>query len=177
MTYHQQIKHPLWQKKRLEVLEYRNFECENCGGKEEELNVHHPFYKRGAMIWGYDKEELRCLCHICHKNEHVLDEQAKKLLSDVNVCKDEVIGYMKGMVDNPYTMLDSYEQVVGYLQYYGIDYGPIKMELMTGIKPFDVFKSCDPTDISRSIMRMVLENYEKILVEAFDIKNKRMAKL
>lgn len=81
MNYHQQIKHPLWQKKRLEVLEFHNFQCQECRAKEEELHVHHPFYKRGAMIWDYDKTELDCLCHKCHKDAHSWDERFKKKLA------------------------------------------------------------------------------------------------
>lgn len=84
MNYAQQIKHPMWQKKRLEVLEANNFECEDCGAKEEELHVHHPFYRRGAMIWQYEASELQCLCHKCHKDAHALDERLKKAMAVAN---------------------------------------------------------------------------------------------
>jgi hypothetical protein len=120
MNYAQQIKHPNWQKKRLEVLEFNDFQCENCGESGQELHVHHPFYKRGAMIWQYDLEELMCLCHKCHKDAHAKDEEIKYLLADRNICKSEVIGVLKAMNDSPYTQLDSYEEVEGYLNYYGI---------------------------------------------------------
>lgn len=80
------MKHPLWQKKRLEVMELHGFECQNCGAKEDTLNVHHPVYRRGAMIWEYTKEELECLCQTCHKDAHALDEKLKKALA---VCTDK----------------------------------------------------------------------------------------
>jgi hypothetical protein len=86
MNYAQQIKHPLWQKKRLEVLELHNFQCQTCRAKNEELHVHHPFYKRGAMIWDYEKTELECLCFRCHKEAHLIDEEIKKALA---VCRDK----------------------------------------------------------------------------------------
>jgi len=96
MNYQQQIKHPLWQKKRLEVLEDRGFRCQECGANDEELHVHHPLYKRGAMIWEYTKEELESLCHRCHKNAHELDEKIKKELA---VCKSKrlVLEYIRSL--------------------------------------------------------------------------------
>ena len=81
LTYYQQTQHPLWQKKRLEVLKLHNFTCQECESTETTLHVHHPIYKRGAMIWDYDKSELMCLCEICHKESHELDERLKKSLS------------------------------------------------------------------------------------------------
>ena len=84
MQYHEQIKHPLWQKKRLEVLELNHFQCQTCGAKDEELHVHHPFYKRGAMIWDYDKTDLESLCHRCHKDHHSIDENLKVSMSHLS---------------------------------------------------------------------------------------------
>jgi hypothetical protein len=81
MNYAQQIKHPLWQKKRLEVLEANGYKCVKCEAEDEQLHVHHPFYKRGAMIWEYEKEELKCLCFQCHKEEHAIDEEIKRALA------------------------------------------------------------------------------------------------
>jgi hypothetical protein len=99
MKYHEQIKHPLWQKKRLEVLEANNFTCQECGGTETTLNVHHPFYKRGAMIWDYEINELKCLCEPCHKEEHELDEKLKQscvLLTKRDKWK--TLGYVESKV-------------------------------------------------------------------------------
>jgi len=121
MNYAQQIKHPNWQKKRLEVLEASNFECENCGAKEEELHVHHPFYKRGAMIWQYENHELKCLCHKCHKDAHAIDEQIKLLMQDDNLNKTQLIGYLKGCHITPYTTIDDIDEATGVLQSYGIN--------------------------------------------------------
>lgn len=100
MNYQQQIKHPLWQKKRLEVLELHNFQCQECRTKEDELHVHHPFYKRGAMIWEYEKKELECLCFRCHKDRHEIDEKIKKALA---VCpkKQDVLNYILSINGEP----------------------------------------------------------------------------
>lgn len=40
MKYHEQLKHPLWQKKRLEVLDLHGFKCQECDATEEELHVY-----------------------------------------------------------------------------------------------------------------------------------------
>lgn len=96
MTYQEQIKHPKWQKKRLEVLKAHKFKCQTCGSKDEELHVHHPFYRRGAMIWEYKKEELESLCHRCHKDAHAIDEKIKKALA---LCRDKhkVLEFIQGI--------------------------------------------------------------------------------
>lgn len=98
MKYHDQLKHPLWQKKRLEVMEYYKFTCEECGAKEDTLNVHHPFYKRGAMIWDYEVDELNCLCEKCHKETHAIDEKLRHALSfHDNAIKTRILGYLDGI--------------------------------------------------------------------------------
>lgn len=103
MKYHEQIKHPLWQKKRLEVLEANDFECEDCGSKDEQLHVHHPYYKRGAMVWEYDTHELRCLCNKCHKDAHAIDEEIKIALScvDTRDSKKLILGYIDSLCYPP----------------------------------------------------------------------------
>ena len=116
MQYHEQLKHPLWQKKRLEVMEANGFMCEKCESKDEQLNVHHPFYKRGAMIWQYEVEELMCLCCTCHKEEHAKDEQVKKLLalSDRGHIREIIIGLLKCNVGGPeHRYAENHEQAVG----------------------------------------------------------------
>ena len=70
MTYQEQIKHPRWQKKRLEVMEANGFRCQTCGTEDQELHVHHSFYYDGAVIWDYKTDELQSLCSVCHKAWH-----------------------------------------------------------------------------------------------------------
>lgn len=78
MTYQEQLKHPKWQKKRLEVLQHNKFICQECGEAEEELHVHHTQYKKGAAVWEYDVSELQCLCHSCHQDTHDLEAAIKE---------------------------------------------------------------------------------------------------
>jgi Zn finger protein HypA/HybF involved in hydrogenase expression len=114
MKYHDQLKHPLWQKKRLEVMERAGFECENCGGKEDTLNVHHPYYKRGAMIWDYESGELQCLCERCHKIAHEIDEKLKFAVSTF-LAKDKirVLGYVHSFYSVPQHCDEEY--MTGYV--------------------------------------------------------------
>jgi protein-arginine kinase activator protein McsA len=98
MNYHQQMRHPLWQQKRLEVLNLHGFQCQQCDDNETTLHVHHPYYKPNAMIWDYDNEELECLCEKCHKDAHVVDELVRKTLAFATVeLKNQVIGYLNKM--------------------------------------------------------------------------------
>lgn len=68
-TYSAKLKHPNWQKKRLEILQRDNFQCQSCSEKEKTLNVHHKVYFQDKDIWDIDPEFLITLCEDCHKEE------------------------------------------------------------------------------------------------------------
>lgn len=70
MNYKDQIKHPKWQKRRLEIMDKDNFSCQICGDTENTLNVHHLHYHKGRDIWDYEDWELITLCDGCHEKEH-----------------------------------------------------------------------------------------------------------
>jgi hypothetical protein len=96
MKYSEQIKHPNWQRKRLEVLEHYNFTCQECAETEKELHVHHPFYKTNVMIWDYATGELMCLCCDCHKEAHSIDDKIKIQLSVLSFDQKKlVLNYTK----------------------------------------------------------------------------------
>ena len=63
-TYSEKLKSPLWQKKRLEILNRDNFTCVHCGDTETELQIHHLRYTKEP----YDapNEDLQTLCKHCH---------------------------------------------------------------------------------------------------------------
>jgi ribosomal protein S27AE len=81
LTYSEQLKHPKWQKVRLEKLESANFECENCGANEITLHVHHKQYFKGRMAWEYTHDELSVLCEVCHELEHHQEEIIKRIIA------------------------------------------------------------------------------------------------
>lgn len=65
-SYSEKLRHPLWQRKRLEVLNRDNFRCINCGEREKTLNVHHSYYVKGREVWDYPMFSLSTLCENCH---------------------------------------------------------------------------------------------------------------
>ena len=103
MTYREQLLHPNWQRKRLEVLDAAGFACEKCGDKETTLNVHHNRYIKGRMAWEYERSELRCLCQPCHEKEHSLRELLDRLLmvksDSLVVAIGLLAGYLEGCLD------------------------------------------------------------------------------
>ena len=80
MNFKDQYKSPLWQKKRLEALEYYGFECSDCGTGSEQLHVHHVRYKRDVNIWDYPVTELSVLCASCHGESHKAKDDLNNLL-------------------------------------------------------------------------------------------------
>lgn len=85
MTYLEQLKHPLWQQKRLRMLEAGCWRCSLCSEAGTTLHVHHKRYVKGRMVWEYEDEELNVLCELCHGEEHELQE----LLSDLLVAAQD----------------------------------------------------------------------------------------
>ena len=68
-TYSELLRSPLWQKKRLEIMQRDNYICQHCGCEGRELQVHHKVYHKGAKPWEYDDSELITLCDQCHEAE------------------------------------------------------------------------------------------------------------
>lgn len=66
----EQIKSPLWQKRRLEILNKDLFTCQICGDKDSQLHVHHLCYDPKRKYWEYEDWELITLCDKCHSGEH-----------------------------------------------------------------------------------------------------------
>lgn len=65
-TYAEQLRHPEWQRKRLEILDRAGFSCEQCGSIDRTLHVHHSYYERGLKPWDYPDSSLHALCEVCH---------------------------------------------------------------------------------------------------------------
>lgn len=70
MNYSDLLKSPKWQKKRLEILHFYDFQCRVCYDRESELHVHHKYYTKGKKPWEYDDDCYVVLCDKCHKNVH-----------------------------------------------------------------------------------------------------------
>lgn len=83
MTYAEQLKSPMWQRKRLEILDLNDFSCENCGDSEATLHVHHKLYIKGRMAWDYNSDQLASLCEACHQSEHAFRSDLDELVAHV----------------------------------------------------------------------------------------------
>lgn len=90
-----QYRNPLWQKRRLEVMQYRDFTCQVCGDTSETLNVHHKAYIKGRKVWEYENDQLECLCETCHKTAH---DEKEKLLGLLLLISSEGIGSITALV-------------------------------------------------------------------------------
>lgn len=67
MEYKEQLKHPKWQKKRLEIMQRDNFKCTICGVNDKQLHIHHLYYLPKTKIWEYDNEGLKTVCNEHHE--------------------------------------------------------------------------------------------------------------
>lgn len=77
MTYSEQLKHPSWQKKRLEILQRDEFTCQHCSDKEHQLHVHHRYYVSGRYAWEYPDFCYLSLCADCHKEVKIRTEEMR----------------------------------------------------------------------------------------------------
>jgi hypothetical protein len=70
MNYSQELKNPIWQKKRLNILERDNWTCKGCQNTENTLHVHHITYEKGKKPWDYEDGNFITLCEECHNRVH-----------------------------------------------------------------------------------------------------------
>lgn len=85
MTYREQLLHPNWQRKRLEILQRDDFACQLCCDKESTLNVHHKQYAKGRMAWEYPADELVTLCEECHETMHAQNDLLRSVTAKLPV--------------------------------------------------------------------------------------------
>ena len=70
IRYKEYLKNPLWQRKRLEIMQRDDFTCQICGHKDKTLNVHHIWYEPNKKPWDYPNNALITLCEECHEAEY-----------------------------------------------------------------------------------------------------------
>jgi predicted transposase YdaD len=85
LNYKEQLQHPLWQRKRLEILQRDNFTCLNCKETEVQLQIHHLIYIKDLHAWEYPNSLLLTLCKDCHEAE---TEQKFIILLALSLFKD-----------------------------------------------------------------------------------------
>lgn len=87
IAFSDQYKHPLWQKRRLQILDTHGWQCNDCGSSEKTLHVHHKQYFKDRMLWEYSDDELVALCDECHKSAHHVLDRIKEILVTVDTVE------------------------------------------------------------------------------------------
>jgi hypothetical protein len=159
MNYKDQLSHPLWQKKRLEILERDEFKCRYCGDKETQLQVHHFFYKKGLNVWEYDNDNLITVCKHCHT---VLtnDQKAKK---DLILLTTKKVEY-----DNDETIVfcyyDNNEKYFAIIDRDGFLFRSFTLpeNIITCLYKFDVIREVEIIEISAQQFGAALLYDEKL---------------
>lgn len=105
-AYSDDLSHPKWQRKRLEIFNRAEFLCEDCRGEDDTLTVHHCYYEYGVKPWEYDNDTLISLCWGCHQPRQNIDRQAKrlfgKILGSIKTQKEaeKLVKHLEQLVDN-----------------------------------------------------------------------------
>jgi hypothetical protein len=89
MSYQEKLTDPRWQRKRLEILQDRDWTCEECFDTTEELHVHHRVYFPHRDPWDYPDFCYCVLCKTCH------EELRLDLESGVNRGADFIASFLK----------------------------------------------------------------------------------
>lgn len=112
-TYSEKLKHPKWQKKRLQVLNRDKFTCQECGDKESTLHVHHIAYHTNP--WDTPLNLLITLCANCHKQEEenliISIEKLINTLKSNGFMSSGFAGLNKVFTDVPDRGWKSYEPI------------------------------------------------------------------
>lgn len=145
MTYHEQLKHPEWQKKRLQIMEMHDFECSDCGSTDKQLHVHHTYYDKRLKLWEYEDRFLICLCSECHKNAHDFMQSFNKMMAELGFDElSQVYGYAFALSD-PCAGIDTkylnHEVLVGASDYWRLPLEAI--EFLNNHHDFDQLSMMD----------------------------------
>jgi hypothetical protein len=125
-SYSELLKHPSWQKKRLEILQLHNFQCQNCGDTESPLHVHHGHYEKGKMPWEYKNDSLHCLCERCHSEIQELQAVMRKLIGklysdlDINQAGGYLLAILLGRSENGRALVLNPEMAMGIGDYFDL---------------------------------------------------------
>jgi hypothetical protein len=114
LTYGEQLKHPFWQRKRLEMLQAADFTCQACGATERTLNVHHKRYIKGRAPWDYESANFFVLCEPCHESTHEWKSSFEDLIESIPAgAYRDIGGLVAGyyMYDLPAEKVDTYDGV------------------------------------------------------------------
>jgi len=94
ITYSEKLKNPLWQKKRLEILNRDNFTCLLCSDTDTELHIHHKEYKSGKKPWEYKDDNFQTLCKHCHGVISVINKDGYSPLISSKIYRQSTDSYI-----------------------------------------------------------------------------------
>lgn len=83
MNYDEMRAHPLWQKRKAEILKRDNHICRSCGNRDITLHAHHTSYLPDTLLWDYPDELLITYCEICHNTEHLIGNTLRSYLLEL----------------------------------------------------------------------------------------------
>jgi len=94
--YSEKLKHPKWQRKRLEIMKRDKFKCRHCGDTETTLNVHHLRYCGNP--WEADNDDLLTVCEDCHTLSEFLKTSSSpdkpiQIYKNINIAGDKLFIY------------------------------------------------------------------------------------
>ncbi len=90
-TYVQMLRDPRWQRRRNEILIRDNYRCVWCKDTENNLQVDHRRYRKGAKPWEYEDRDLQTLCASCHERITKLRRRVMDMLGDFNVYELPIV--------------------------------------------------------------------------------------
>ena len=101
MTYREKLRHPLWQKKSLLILDRDGWKCCSCDSASKTLNVHHLIYAKRDP-WDYPDHVLQTLCEDCHKvRQEITDRVVDALrLAIKDIPTERLERVAQGIVNN-----------------------------------------------------------------------------
>ena len=86
MTYREKLRSPLWQRKRLQILQRDDWRCCICHRADKNLQVHHLIYSKREP-WEYPDEMFQSLCEDCHA---VRQEHTDKAVDAIRIALSKV---------------------------------------------------------------------------------------
>lgn len=107
-SYAERLRHPNWQKKRLEILSRDDFRCQLCFDGESTLHVHHKRYLKGRMPWEYDDRDLVTVCENCHDSAEEIRQESIAIMAALDL-------------DGPGSASEAQMVVSGWAAAYGIE--------------------------------------------------------
>lgn len=106
-NYAELLRSPMWQKKRLEIMQRDNFTCQHCGSTQKSLQVHHLWYSSLKKPWEYENDCYITLCEDCHELETEYNSILYTSFCDLKTIAGQK-GFSKQFLDAVLTKLSSF---------------------------------------------------------------------